>query len=62
MDNKLGTDFWILSCIVSFAAIIGIVSNPSNQSPWAKFVIGIILGVGLTCAVFATIILFRKSR
>ena len=61
MKNKLNKDFWILSCIVSLAAIIGIVSNPTNQPPWSKFIIGMVLGFGLACLIISLIILIRSK-
>jgi predicted membrane channel-forming protein YqfA (hemolysin III family) len=61
-NNNLSKEFWILTCIVSVAAMIGILSNPTNQPPWGKFVVGIVLGIGISCLVFAIFILAKNKK
>ncbi|MFA5249168.1 MAG: hypothetical protein WC397_01355 [Candidatus Paceibacterota bacterium] len=60
--KKLNKDFWILSSVFSLSAIIGIIANPSNQSPTDKFIVGVIIGIGLACLIMALVILIRNKR
>jgi peptidoglycan/LPS O-acetylase OafA/YrhL len=59
--KKLNKDFWILSSVFSLSAIIGIIANPDRQSPTDKFIVGIIMGIGLACLIMALVILIRNK-
>ena len=60
--NKNNKDFWILESVGWITVLLGLLVNPSAQTPNEKFFMGILSGIGIACLIISFMILLRSNK
>ena len=62
MKNKISKDFWTLMSVGWIAVILGLIVDTSRQSQIGKFLIGMVLGIGIACLIIGFVVLLRGNK
>ena len=62
MKNKISNDFWTLMSIGWIAVLLGLIVDTSGQSQIGKFLIGMVLGIGIACLIIGFVVLLRGNK
>jgi hypothetical protein len=62
MKNKISKDFWTLMSVGWIAVILGLIVDTSRQSQIGKFLIGMVLGIGIACLIIGFVLLLRGNK